>query len=334
MIESVNEAFEAFKISAECINAEKHGHFAFFDIVLSPGTRISEIQKYSDELAIALKTHSSFTLKPLPSKGIIRLQTTYGVAEKILFDSLYSASLPPKSMYFPFLFGKTSEGKPLWVDMAKNPHMLISGCTGSGKSVMLHTLIANAAKQNRTRLYLIDTKHVEFAQYNHDDIDWLVVDVANRYERALSILHQLDAIMERRYTILAEKGLNSVESNPNLFYKILLIIDEVADLMLFDTNKEFEKMAAKLAQKARAAGIYMVFATQRPSIDVLTGTLKANFPARLSCKVTSKNDSQVILDKIGAEDLVGNGDAIFNNSMNPMVRFQAAYSTPQTIMGN
>lgn len=332
MVESINNIFDGFKIKAKCVGAETHRHFAFYDLKLDPGTRISRIQRYADELAIAMRAKSSLIVKPVPSKGIVRLQTTFREADTLFFEKLYNRPIPPKDMMLPFVLGETDEGDPLWVDMSKNPHLLVAGSTGSGKSILLHTLIANASKRKDMALFLIDTKHVEFTAYSK--LDHLVYRISNDYYDAMNVLERLSEMMENRYLHMSERGIKSLEESPSMFYKVMLIIDEVADLMLWDRTKDFERLVAKLAQKARAAGIYMVFATQRPSVDVVTGTIKANFPARLSCKVTSKTDSKVILDRHGAENLAGRGDAILNSDQHSMTRFQVAYSNPGLVIKN
>lgn len=327
MIDTINNLFDLFKINATCISANKHRHFVNYDIKLDPGTRISRIQRYADELAMHMKAASSLILQPIPSKGILRIQTTFCEPEVLDFNELYAANEPPKEQFLPFLLGETDEGKPMYVDISKNPHMLVAGSTGSGKSVLLHTLIANAAKRKDVKLFLVDTKRVEFNMY--DEIDGLVQSVDYDYKSTIKTLVFLNEIMEGRYKYMAKAGVRSIEDMEVPFFKYLLIIDESADLVLYDRkNKEFENLVAKLAQKARAAGIYMIFATQRPSVDVFTGLIKANFPARLSCKVTSKVDSKVILDQTGAEGLVGRGDAILNNSSYDMTRMQVAYTDP------
>ncbi len=331
MVTNINDIFKGFKIKAECINAKTHRHFAFYDLKLDVGTRISKIERYADELAIAMRANSSIIVKPIPKEGIVRLQTTFRKADTLLFEDLYQTTKMPDDMLLPFVLGETDEGEPLIVDMAKNPHLLCAGATGSGKSVLLHTLIANASKRKDMAVFLVDTKRVEFsayAQHKH-----FVYRVSNDYFDAMSVLERLNEMMENRYMHMSEAGIKSLEERPNMFYKVMLVIDEVADLMLFDRSKEFERLVGKLAQKARAAGIFMVFATQRPSVDVITGVIKANFPARLSCKVTSKVDSRVILDRHGAENLAGRGDAILNNDQQYMTRFQVAYSEPSMILG-
>lgn len=330
MISSINDLFDTFKIKARCINAQKHRHFAFYDIELNAGARVRHLTAYAEELAIAMRANSSLIFKSIPSKGIVRLQTTHKEADTLMFDELYAKHTAPAKQVLPFLLGETDEGKPLWLDMARNPHLLIAGSTGSGKSVLLHTIIANAAKRKDVRLFLVDTKRVEFSAYDKGALDGVVRSISYDYESAMDTLEDLDEIMENRYQYMSQEGFNSIEDMDEPFYKNLLIIDEAADLMLYDKkHKHFESLVAKLAQKARAAGIYMVFATQRPSVDVFTGVIKANFPARLSCKVTSKVDSKVILDQQGAESLIGRGDAILNNSSYDMTRLQVAYTEPR-----
>ena len=330
---AINKLFEGFKIKATCIGAERHRHFAYYDVELDPGTRISRLSRYRDELAIAMRAKTSLIVKPLPEQGIVRLQTTHSTADKLMFDDLYRRSVAPSDYLLPFLFGETDEGKPLWVDMAKNPHLLVAGSTGSGKSVFLRLLIANAAKRNDTKLFLIDTKRVEFSIYNDESMNGLVANVDHDFDGAMNTLEFLNDIMVARYKAMAKMGIQSIEEGP-FFDKIVLIIDEAADLMLYDRTKSFEKQIARLAQLARAAGIYMVFATQRPDVSVVTGLIKANFPARLACKVTSKIDSKVVLDKMGAEALAGRGDALFSSPVNDLTRLQVAYVEPEQIVYN
>jgi S-DNA-T family DNA segregation ATPase FtsK/SpoIIIE len=322
----LNSTFKSFNIKAECVDSFSHRHFIFFDVKLAPGTKVSRILSFSNELALAMRIKSSFIIKPIPELGIVRLQSTFKNADKLLFSDLYKS--PPNKSYLPFMFGETDEGQPLWVDMSKNPHLLIAGATGSGKSVLLHTLIANAAKRRDTNLYLIDTKKVEFNIYRNKNMRRLIINQANDYNSALDLLHYCYDEMEQRYEYMADNGISSSEQEPNLT-KNLIIIDEASDLILFDKkNKQFENILVRLAQKARAAGTFIALATQRPSVDVITGLIKANFPARLSCKVSSRFDSKVVLDQQGAENLNGKGDALFYSPNSKQVRLQIAYVDP------
>lgn len=322
-IQYLNMVLQGCKISATCINAFKHRHFAFYDLVLQPGCRISKIRHFLGEIALAMRASSQPIIKTISSKGIVRLQLTHAAPEMINLVELYAKN-PRPATFLPFLLGETDEGQPLWVDMSKNPHLLVAGTTGSGKSIFLHNIIFNALKTENLDLYLVDTKLVEFAPYvNHSKVK----NVAQSYTDAIAVLENLCEIMEDRYALLKRFKISSVEDNPKLFKKILFVIDEAADLMLADKSRMFEKLLIKLAAKSRAAGIYIVLATQRPSVDVITGLIKANFPARMACKVASRTDSQVIMDMPGAENLCGRGDALFKSANVDIARLQIAFTS-------
>lgn len=322
-IEQLNKVLKGCKIAATCIHVFKHRHFAFYDLILDPGCRINKIRQFLGEIALAMRCTSTPIIKTIPSKGIVRLQLTHSSPEVIQLAELYATS-PKGEGFLPFLLGETDEGKPLWVDMSKNPHLLVAGSTGSGKSIFLHNIIFNAFQTRDLDLYLVDTKLVEFSPYmNHPK----VINVAQSYTDAIAVLENLCQIMETRYAYLKKFGLSSIENNPRLFKKILFVVDEAADLMLADKSRMFERLLIKLAAKSRAAGIYIVLATQRPSVDVVTGLIKANFPARLACKVTSRADSQIIMDIPGAENLCGRGDALFKNPNMDIARLQIAFTS-------
>ncbi|MDP2683505.1 MAG: FtsK/SpoIIIE domain-containing protein [bacterium] len=333
MTNLLNSLLQGFNIGAKCVNAKAHRHFAFYDIVLDHGTKLSKLASYSKELSLAMKTKTDLIVTAIPEKGIVRLHTTSAASDILDFDKLYSKNQTPQGL-LPFLLGETAEGNPLWVDMSKNPHLLVAGSTGSGKSCFLHALIANAAKREDTKLHLIDTKRVDFGIYNDRDLRLLVHGFADDYNGAIEVLKSAYVIMEARYQYMSQHGIRSVEQRPNLFNKILIIIDEAADLMLYNKTKEFEHLLVRLAQKARAAGIYLVLATQRPSTDVLTGLIKSNFPARVSCKVATKIDSRVVLDQHGAENLAGRGDAIIKQSLIDTSRFQVAFVDPKSTVNS
>lgn len=324
-INTLNDVLKSFKIDAICVDFKQHRHFSFYDLQLRPGCRISKINLLSKELALALKTRTIPMIKPISEQGIVRLQLTHKSAELLTFDELCANATPGKGI-LPFLLGETDEGQQLWMDMSQNPHLLVAGATGSGKTVLLHNIIANAARRKDTKLFLIDTKKVEFTPYENS-IE-LVDGVATDYISAVSILEHLYEVMESRFNYLNEIGCSSIEQDPDMMDKILVIIDEAADLMLMDKTGQFESYLVRLAAKSRAAGIYIVLATQRPSVDVLTGLIKANFPARLACKVSSRIDSQIIIDRPGAEHLLGKGDALFKSPTNDDVRLQIAYVKP------
>ncbi|HVI41860.1 MAG TPA: DNA translocase FtsK [Anaerovoracaceae bacterium] len=327
-IMTLNQVLQAFKIKASCISASQHRHFSFYDLVLEPGAKISKLNQCSKEIALALKSRSVPIVKMMPELGIVRLQLIHKQADLLPFDQLYRSSVKENG-FLPFLLGETDEGNQLWVDMSKNPHLLVAGATGSGKSVFLHNMIANAAKYDDVKLYLVDTKKVEFGPYERPEFSDLIVNVAKDYTSAINLLDNLLKIMEMRYSHFDSIGCANIEQIPSGMNKIVVIIDEVADLMLMDKGGQFQNSLVKLAAKSRAAGIYIILATQRPSVDVLTGLIKANFPARLACKVSSRVDSQIILDYQGAEHLAGRGDAIFKSPSNESVRLQIAHVNPQ-----
>jgi S-DNA-T family DNA segregation ATPase FtsK/SpoIIIE len=333
MKESLNEIFEKFKINATCVNARQHRHFSFYDVELDYGTRISKIMRCSREIALAMRVKKDFIIKAMPHEGIIRLQTSHADITPLHFSSFYdyevNNSYPGGTL--PILLGETDEGQPLWFDMEQCPHLLVAGSTGSGKSTALHTIIANFIYRNDTSVYLVDTKKIEFNIYKSKTFANKIKYCAENYIEAMAVLRQIYDEMERRYDYLSQYGLYNAKDAPWL-PKIVVIIDEVSDLMMQQEDKEFENMLARLAQKARSAGIYIILATQRPSADVLTGLIKSNFPARLACKVASKTDSRVILDAHGAENLNGRGDAIIKTSQHDFVRLQVAYTNPEKLL--
>lgn len=330
MVSSMNDLLQGFRIKAKCIDAKSHRHFSYYDVELNLGTKISKLVRNAGEFGLAMKTKTDIIVTPLTEQGVVRLHTTHAAADILPFDKLYKAHRAPASQHLPFLLGETAEGDPLFVDMSKNPHLLVAGSTGSGKSVFLHNIIANAANRMDTKLFLIDTKRVEFNVYKDVCLKPLVYDIADDYDKAMGILKTVHQLMEARYEYMSDNGIQSMElcNKLNRLDNIVVVIDEAADLMLYNKTKDFEQLIVRLAQKARAAGIYLVLATQRPSIDVLTGLIKSNFPARVACKVSTKVDSRVVLDQNGAENLAGRGDAIIKQPTSNATRFQVAFVDP------
>lgn len=327
LINNLNGILQGLKLDAECKQARQHRHFAFYDLSLGNKCRLSQIENRAKEIALSLRSKNDPFFKILREQGLVRLQVVVEEPKPlplldILPDFHGSGSLP-------FLLGETDEGELLSTDMAQNPHLLIAGSTGTGKSVLLHNLIANAVYTSQTKkikLFLVDPKGVEFSAYAIPEMSSLINQITNEYAPTLEMLEYLIERMEQRYEMLKKLGLQSVEQAPELFPSIMVIIDEVSDLIFKDdSKKKFEGYIVRLAQKCRAAGIYLVLATQHPSVKVLTGLIKANFEARLACKVNSRTDSQVILDYVGAQNLVGRGDAIIKNRAHDLVRFQVAY---------
>lgn len=333
MVNTLNDALDGFGIDARCVNAMTRRHFGFYDIRLGPKCQVSRIQRLSSEIQLKIRTKGVPILKTLAEEGLVRLQVVVRDPEPIDLFDLFAANPQKGKGFLPFLLGEMDDGKPLWADMSQNPHMLVAGSTGSGKSVVLQTLIANASRTHGMELYLVDPKCVEFASYRDPKMAPLIKGITTTYHGTLQMLQDLVEEMNRRYEAMMELGIQSIEQMAAPFRKIMVIIDEVSDLILQDgKTHRFEELLVKLAQKCRASGIYLVLATQRPSVDVLTGLIKANFEGRLACRVSSNVDSRVILDHPGAENLIGKGDAIFKNRIFDSVRFQVAYTTAQSVV--
>lgn len=313
-VESVTQILQELKLKAKCINISKYKHFTSYDLKLESDGKIKKILNNVQELSLALKEKNPI-VKILPEEGIVRLQIVEN-QETISWERLYRET-PPRSGILPCLLGEANNGQPVWMDTAANPHLLIAGCTGSGKSVLLHNIIANLLKLSFVDLYLVDTKKVEFNIYQNK-----VASISQDYASANSILNYLFETMESTFNYLKKQKYLNIR-------KKVLIIDEAADLILADKNNKFQQLLIKLVSKSRAAGIYVILATQRPSSDIITGIIKANFPARLALKVGSRIDSQIILDTPGAELLVGKGDALFKNSHQDLIRFQTAFINPK-----
>lgn len=303
------------------------------------GVRISKILGLTDDLALALKALGVRILAPVPGKAVVGIEIPNAVRETVYFKEIVGGKefLNSKSK-LTLALGKNIAGKPIITDLAKMPHLLIAGSTGSGKSVLINALICSIlykAAPSEVKLLLIDPKRLELAFY--EDIPHLLHPVVVDPKEASLALRWTVGEMERRYKKLAEKGARDIagynqkvdaelgkikgqrknrgededsSSDDERLPYILVVIDELADLMMV-SSREVEVSIARLAQMARAAGIHLLVATQRPSVDVLTGTIKVNFSARISFQVSSKIDSRTILDTIGAERLLGRGDMLF-----------------------
>jgi S-DNA-T family DNA segregation ATPase FtsK/SpoIIIE len=343
---AMNDVLIGLGIDGTCVRAEAHRHLAFYDVALElRNGAVSKLKKRetAEAIAMALKTKTVPIMRLIPAEGVVRLQVALKDAEPVGLMDLYEGEWLPEKMVFPMLLGEDDEGSKMWMDMNHNPHLLVAGGTGSGKSTLLHTLIANALYVHalRTRnvwLYLGDPKRVEFTDYevaSRDSLKGIIRQVASSYDDVILMLKDLYNMMELRYKMLQQYKMRSIEENPQKFPLVLCVIDEVSDLMgQQGSKKELEQLLVKLAQKGRAAGIFLVLSTQRPSVDVITGLIKANFPGRIACKTASRKDSEVVLDRPGAETLLGRGDAVLQNMKHESVRFQVAYTSPQETIAN
>ena len=304
--------------------------------------KLSKIVGLEDDLAMALQALSIRIIAPIPGKDVVGFEVSNKVRTPVLLsDIFHSKAWTNFKGSLPLILGDDTSGTHIVVDLASMPHLLIAGSTGSGKSVALNCMLVSllcAKKPEELKLIIIDPKQIEFSAY--EKIAHLLFPVVNDPKKALPVLKWLVMTMEERYQLMAEVGaknifeyhkLESMHSNLEHMPFIVLIIDELADLMM-TAGKDIEALIARLAQMSRAAGIHMIVATQRPSVDVITGLIKVNFPNRMSFKVTSKVDSRTILDEVGAERLLGKGDMLFIDAKDPHIRrIHGAYVSDEEI---
>ncbi|MEK6692993.1 MAG: DNA translocase FtsK 4TM domain-containing protein [Nitrospirota bacterium] len=282
----------------------------------APGIKLSKIVSLADDLAMAMRS-VSVRVAPIPGKSVVGIEIPNHEREDVFLKEILSSEDFRKSpSKLTVALGKDIFGNPVITDLARMPHLLVAGATGSGKSMAINAMVCSIlfnASPGIIKMLMIDPKRLELSAY--EDIPCLLHPVITNAKIASEALLKAVWEMERRYRLLAESGVRNIDGYNNLpgvepIPYLLIVIDELADLMLISSN-EVEDSIARLAQMARAAGIHLVIATQRPSVDVLTGVIKANFPARISFQVSSKTDSRTILDANGAEQLLGKGDMLF-----------------------
>jgi len=303
---------KSFDISARVVEIHPGPVITRFEIEPGSSTKVHQVVNLADDLALALKARSLRILAPIPGKGTIGIEvpnkhpSLVGIKE-ILASNRFTSS----SSKLELALGKDVSGIPYTADLEAMPHLLIAGATGSGKSVCINTIITSLVHRNSpqdVQLLLIDPKRLELNTY--EGIPHLVCEVVTEAKKAVRALAWVVEEMDMRYQILARRGVRNIQAYGEGLPYIVVIIDELADLMLM-VPQEIETAVTKLAQMARAVGIHLVVATQRPSVDVITGVIKANFPCRIGFKVASKIDSRTILDHNGAERLLGKGDMLF-----------------------
>jgi len=332
-IESLSKLFTQLKIGAEIRSCQRESSFLVFDLVLRPGGTFRKIERHSIEIALTLKALSDPLIYPITKEGIVRMEVMVSEQETVRFPLLAASNafLHSKAK-LPLILGTCRLGLPVIVDLAEMPHVLVGGTTGSGKSVMLHSMINSLlVKNSGISLALIDPKRVEFSCY--DGMLQLYGPIARNVQDSLELLQSLVAEMERRFVRLEKSGCRDIYSYNKHMPFIVVVIDELADLMMV-SKKTVQDLICRLAQKSRACGIHLITATQRPSVDVVTGLIKANFPARISCQVSSIVDSRTILDRVGAEKLVGKGDAIIDCQEYRFKRFKGSFIEEFDIVAN
>lgn len=325
----LKETLEEFKISAEVTGIRKGPVVTMFEILPAPGVKLSKIVTLQDNIALRLAAKSVRIVAPIPGKRAVGIEVPNKERAVVAFREIIEQNIPEfKKMAVPVILGKDIQGEAQVIDLSKTPHLLIAGSTGSGKSVCVNSLILSILYKRspeQVKLILVDPKIVELKLYN--DIPHLLTPVITEPKRALQSLQYCLCEMERRYALLDGMGVRDIISynkrieerhiaSEKLPY-IVVIIDEFADLMA-TTGKELESTIARLCAMSRAVGIHLVLATQRPSIDVITGLIKANIPSRIAFAVASKIDSRIIIDQVGAEKLLGRGDMLFVSAVNPV----------------
>ena len=335
------EKLAHFNIEGDVVRTYAGPVVSTFEFKPAANVKVSKILSLQDDLAMALSAETIRIQAPIPGKDVVGIEIPNETVDTIYLrdiidDKLFADSSSPLTL----ALGKDIVGKPFVTDLKKLPHLLIAGTTGSGKSVGINAMILSLLYKNspdQLRLLMIDPKMLEFSTYN--DIPHLLTPVITKPKQAIAALSNMVAEMERRYELMADTRTKNIENynekikNTDAEYLpyIVVIIDELADLMM-TSGKDVEVSIARLAQKSRACGIHLIVATQRPSVDVVTGLIKANLPSRISYRVGQKIDSKIILDQMGAESLLGRGDMLFTPPGSPaLVRLHAPWATEEEI---
>ena len=341
--EQLVEALSHFQVSAEVVNIVQGPAVTRFEITIGQGTKVNKIRNLSDDLKLALAAKDIRIEAPIPGKSSIGIEIPNRVSRPVrLSEVIASNTFAETDSPMQAALGLDLTGQPITVDLRNMPHGLIAGATGSGKSVCINSILVSLlykAAPDELRLMLIDPKYVELASYN--DIPHLVTPVITDPKIATSALKWAVTEMENRYKLLSAAKVRSIErynelveahdTTQNKMPYMLIVIDELADLMQ-STASEVEEAIGRLAQKARACGIHIIVATQRPSVDVITGVIKANIPTRIAFSVSSQIDSRTILDEQGAERLLGRGDMLYIGSgMSSPIRLQGTFVTDEEI---
>lgn len=335
----INETLKSFSIDGEVINYTKGPAFTLYEIMLAPGVNVKKINQITDNLQMNLQVKSIRILSPIPGKNTIGVEAPNDKADVVKFGDILSDDYFNDGKPLKVALGKNIDGSPVFQDITSMPHALIAGATQSGKSVCINTILVSLLAKNspeNLKLILVDPKKVELTFY--ENIPHLATPVIDDPSEAAEALKWACAEMDRRYDVLARnrvrkisdylekrKQIPSMEPMPY----IVIIVDEFNDLVM-QCGQDVNDCIVRLAQKARAAGMHVILATQRPTVDVVNGTIKANIPCRIAFRVASSTDSSTILDETGAESLLGRGDMLIKNDNAP-VRAQGAYISDDEI---
>ncbi|TWU48283.1 DNA translocase FtsK [Rubripirellula reticaptiva] len=352
----LEKTFKEFNFNIRVVEIETGPVIAQYEIELEAGLRLSKITGLSEDLAIALRVPSVRIVAPIPGKNTVGIEVPNETRQVVMLrDVIEESDTRSAKMNIPVFLGKDVSGNPMVVDLAKMPHLLIAGRTGTGKSVCLNTIISSilmCCRPDEVRMLMIDPKMVELSGYGR--LPHLMHPVITDMRKAEAILAWAVEKMEERYSLLAKAGVRHINSFndlgreeilrrmeideedgetdvPDKLPFIVIIADEMADLMM-TAGKDVETHIIRLAQKSRAVGIHLILATQKPTVDVITGLIKSNLPARLSFQVASKTDSRVVLDENGADKLLGNGDMLFLwPGTSTLIRGQGTYLSDDEI---
>lgn len=334
---NLKQTLAEFNIDADIIGIKKGPVVTMFEILPAPGVKLSKIVALQDNIALSLAAQSVRIVAPIPGKQAVGIEVPNKRRSVVGFREIIEMDLPEwNKMKVPVILGKDILGKAQLVDLVKTPHMLIAGATGSGKSVCVNSLILSILYKRSfkdVKMILVDPKVVELKLYNN--IPHLLTPVITEPKKAIQALQYCLCEMERRYALLDGLGVRDISSyNERIVERnicteklpyIVVIIDEFADLMA-TSGKELENIVARLTAMSRAVGIHLVLATQRPSTNVITGLIKANIPSRIAFMVASRIDSQIIIDGVGAEKLLGRGDMLYASAVDPApIRIQGTY---------
>ena len=345
-IKILEETFASFGIKVTVERAEIGPSVTKYEVKPAVGVRVNRISNLADDLALALAAKDVRIEAPIPGKSLVGIEVPNSEVATVTFRELWEQSKTDASKLLEIPLGKAVNGSVRSFDLAKMPHLLVAGSTGSGKSVAVNGIIASIlmkARPDEVKFMMVDPKMVELSVYN--DIPHLLIPVVTNPRKASRALQKVVDEMENRYELFSKVGARNIagynakvaEYNAQSEYKqvplplIVVIVDELADLMMV-ASKEVEDAIIRLGQKARAAGIHMILATQRPSVDVISGLIKANVPSRIAFAVSSGTDSRTILDENGAEKLLGRGDMLFKPiDENHPVRLQGSFISDEDV---
>lgn len=335
--QALTQTLASFGVEAKVENIAVGPTITRYELKPKVGTKVSKITNLTEDLALALAAKAIRIEAPIPGKSFIGVEVPNEISQTVSFKEVIKTCIDKKDSYnIVFAMGKDISGEVILSDITKMPHALIAGSTGSGKSVCINTIICSIIynySPEEVKLILVDPKVVELSIYNK--LPHLIIPVVTDMKKTPQALAWAVNEMEKRYALFAEhksKDINSYnQKSTEKMPRIVIIIDELADLMMV-APKEIEEAICRLAQKARACGIHLIVATQRPSVDVITGLIKANIPSRIAFAVSSQTDSRTILDSGGAEKLLGKGDMLYSPiGMNKPIRIQGAFLTEEEV---